>query len=61
MMRFKIFFGTSGHLSDRHADSVANEWLEEHDKEGFNILDVKYQQARMGDHSICILYEETDE
>ena len=52
MQKFKIFMGNSSET----ADIKANEWLEENP--GIEIIDVRYQQARCGDHSICILYKE---
>lgn len=56
MKKFKIFFGTmeEGHT----ADEKANEWLNEYSS-SIEVIDFKYQQARFGDHSICIEYEET--
>lgn len=50
--KFKIFMGNSEHT----ADIKANKWLE--DNPYIKIVDMKYQQVRFGDHSICILYEE---
>ena len=52
MKKFKIFMGNGGY----QADDKANEWLEENSN--VEIIDVRYQQARYGDHSICILYSE---
>ena len=52
MQKFKIFMGNSSET----ADVEANEWLEENP--GIEIVDVRYQQARYSDHSICILYKE---
>lgn len=52
MVKFKLFFGT---LSDT-ADEQVNEWLEE--EKNIEVIDFKYQQARFGDHSICIMYKE---
>ena len=52
MQKFKIFMGNSSET----ADVEANEWLEENP--GIEIIDVRYQQARYSDHSICILYKE---
>ena len=49
---FKTFMGKS----NEKADIKANEWLEENP--GIEIIDVRYQQARYSDHSICILYKE---
>lgn len=55
-MRFKIFFGTC--RDGDHADDHANKWLSEHPR--IEIVETKYQQARMGDHSICIMYKEKE-
>lgn len=52
MQKFKIFMGNAGY----QADDKANEWLEENPN--VEIISMKYQQARYGDHSICILYKE---
>jgi hypothetical protein len=51
----KIFFGTSGG-GGLSADIIFNEWIKKH--KNIEILNFKYQQARYGDHSICILYKE---
>lgn len=56
MIRFKIFFGTAGCASCVSADVKVNEWLEQNPD--IEILEIKYQQSRFGDHSICIMYEE---
>lgn len=52
MQRLKIFMGTTNNMADKDA----NKWLEENPN--VEIVDMKYQQARCGDHSICILYKE---
>ena len=52
MKKFKIFMGNSYNP----VDIKANKWLEENPN--VEIIDVRYQQARYGDHSICILYKE---
>ena len=52
MYKFKVFIGSINYT----ADDMANEWLEEHPN--VEIINMKYQQARYGDHSICILYKE---
>lgn len=52
MTKFKIFFG----MSNKPADHEANEWLIHNPK--VKILQMKYQQSRYGEHSICIMYEE---
>ena len=51
---FKIFMGSTSWK----ADIDANEWLNEHPE--IKVVDFKYQQARFGDHSICIMYEVED-
>lgn len=58
MIKFKIFFGSSTNQLGRgmSADDKANEWLADHPF--VDILQMKYQQSRYGDHSICIMYEE---
>ena len=50
MQRFKIFVGNYNNT----ADEEANKWLEENPN--VEIVEMRYQQARCGDHSICILY-----
>lgn len=57
-MRFKIFFGNYGLRDSVTADEEANKWLAEHPF--IDIVDIRYQQARMGVHSICIAYEEKE-
>jgi hypothetical protein len=52
MQKFKIFMGSSEYT----ADIEANKWLEKNPN--IEIIDVRYQQARYSDHSICILYRE---
>lgn len=49
----KIFFGNQIRAT---ADQLFNEWIQDHPT--VKIIDFKYQQARCGDHSIAILYEE---
>ena len=56
MTKFKIFFGN---LGDIRADRKLNEWLDDHPNAV--LYGWQYQQARMGDHSICIEYEESKE
>lgn len=53
-VKFQIFFGSQ--IKGGAADDLLNEWLSEHPS--VVILDMKYQQARYGDHSICIMYRE---
>ena len=52
MRKFIIF---AGNVNNK-ADIKANKWLEEHPN--ISIINVNYQQANLGDHSICIFYEE---
>ena len=52
MTGFKIFFGNVNH----YADKKANIWLKENPN--IEVVEMKYQQARYGDHSICIMYKE---
>lgn len=52
MYKFKIFMGSQ----KNHADVTANKWLEKH--QNISIINVSYQQARYGDHSICIFYND---
>lgn len=56
MIKCKNFFGTSGSNGSKSADAYFNEWIKAH--QDIDILEFRYQQARYGDHSICILYEE---
>ena len=51
----KIFFGT---FSGETADQKFGEWIEDHSN--VKIIDFRYEQARYGDHSIAILYEENE-
>lgn len=50
---FMIFFGNA---ATTRADDKLNAWLKRHPN--VRILSYQYQQARMGDHSICVMYEE---
>ena len=52
-VRFKTFFGNN---TITLADVELNKWLDENPT--VRVLAYQYQQARMGDHSICIMYEE---
>ena len=56
IIRFKIFSGcfSTAMCKAGPADKQANEWLKKHPD--VEIIEMKYQQARMGDHSICIMY-----
>ena len=58
-VQFKIFFGTLSDDDVALAEVRVNEWLEEERAAGYiiNIVRWQYQQARYGDHSICIEYE----
>lgn len=58
MLKFKIFFGNDSKLSGGTADDKANAWLKENPD--VEIIDMKYQQSRFGDHSICIMYKENE-
>lgn len=51
--RSKIFFGN---VDGTRADVLFNDWIKEHPD--ILIREFRYQQARYGDHSIAILYEE---
>ena len=51
--RFKAFFGNQ---SITPADVKLNDWLRDNPK--VRLISWQYSQARMGDHSICIEYEE---
>lgn len=51
--KIKLFFGNS---AGTRADQLFGEWLEDHPSA--KIIDFKYNQARYGDHSIAIMYEE---
>ena len=53
MIKFKIFWGNHTSVS---ADVKVNNWLAENPH--IRILSYQYQQARLGDHSICIAYLE---
>lgn len=58
MVRSKIFFGCNSASSIfKSADRELNDWLEDNEKH-IKITNVQYQQARMGDHSIFVLYED---
>ena len=55
MPKFVIFFGNQ---STTRADGKLNFWLKTNPN--VRILSYQYQHARMGDHSICVMYEETE-
>lgn len=50
--KFKIFFSTT----TADAGERLNQWLDENPN--VRVIDYQYQQARRGDHSICIRYDE---
>ena len=52
-VKFKIFYGNHTMQS---ADDKVNQWLEENPS--IKLVSYQYQQARMGDHSICVEYKE---
>lgn len=56
MVKCKIFFGTA-RVDDR-ADIKFNEWSEKHPHA--LVEEFIYRQARMGDHSICIVYHDNE-
>lgn len=55
MYKSEVFFGNS---SGTTASDKLNAWLDENP--GVDIEQFVYQQARYGDHSICILYKTID-
>lgn len=54
MYKTKIFLGTVNGL----ADTKFNLWI--NNVPNIKIISLQYQQARYGDHSICVLYEEKE-
>jgi len=58
MPKFQIFFGNQAGIS---AATKINNWLKKNKEKGIHIVSWEYQQARMGDHSICIMYVEDTE
>lgn len=52
-VKFKIFYGNHTLQS---ADEKVNQWLNENPS--IRLVEYQYQQARLGDHSICVMYEE---
>ena len=54
-IKFKIFFGN--HLV-QSADEKLNQWLAENPS--VELVDWRYQEPRIGDHSICITYKEKE-
>ena len=55
-VRFKIFFGN--HLV-QSADEKLNQWLDENPN--VRVIGWRYQEPRIGDHSICVEYVEAKE
>lgn len=55
MVKFKIFFGNH---TIRSADDKVNQWLEENP--GVELVSYQFQEPRIGDHSICIMYKEEE-
>lgn len=55
MPKFKIFWGNHTMQS---ADEKLNQWIAENPT--VVILEWQYRQVRLGDHSICIKYEEKE-
>lgn len=55
-LKTKIFMGGYNVTADEHFNS----WINEKYRNSIeiDIKEFRYQQARCGDHSICILYEE---
>ena len=51
--QMKIF---SGNFNGCTADQKFGEWIEDHPN--IDILELRYQHARYGDHSIMIMYTE---
>lgn len=56
MVKCKIFFGSA--MVDKTADIKFNEWSEKHPHA--LVEEFIYRQARMGDHSICIVYHDNE-
>lgn len=50
-IRTKIFFGST----ENSADEMVNSWLQQ--QQDIEIIDIKYQMARYGYHSICVIYK----
>ena len=58
MYKTKTFFGCASSYDEKtRADYKFNEWILHNP--GIEIIEFRYQQARYGDHSICILYKES--
>lgn len=54
-VKFKIFWGNHTNVS---ADVKLNQWLAENPS--VELVEWQYQQVRLGDHSICIIYKEKE-
>ena len=54
-VKFKIFWGNHTSVS---ADAKLNQWLAENPS--VELVEWQYQQVRLGDHSICIVYKEKE-
>lgn len=52
-IRFKIFFGNH---TIKSADEKVNEWMDQNPNA--TVLGYQFQEPRIGDHSICIMYKE---
>ena len=56
-VRFKLFLGSFSPTSELStADEQVNAWL--HEKPGIEVIDIRYQHANYGEHSILIVYKE---
>lgn len=55
LIEFKIFWGNHTSVS---ADVKLNQWLAENPS--VELVEWQYQQARLGDHSICITYKDKE-
>ena len=55
IVKFKIFWGNHTNVS---ADAKLNQWLAENPS--VELVEWQYQQVRLGDHSICIIYKEKE-
>lgn len=55
LLKFKIFFGNH---TLQPADEKLNQWLAENPS--VIVLEWQYQEPRIGDHSICIVYKENE-
>lgn len=55
MYKAKTFNGNFN-VNSTSADEKFNKWINDHPN--IHIIEFKYEQARYGDHSICILYKD---